>query len=502
MNRFVSIGFWIAFKAPDKTRPLTSHYAPSVFRPLSPLLLVLVLGWNARAPAEDWPTYRHDNRRSGITSESIRVPLTPVWTYLSPAPLQTAWSGPAKWDAYANIRGLESMRNFDPALFVSAARDSVCFGSSVDDAVHCLDVKTGAEKWVFDTDGPVRLPPSWHQDKLYFGSDDGNAYCLNASHGGLVWKRKPSGTETLLLSNGKLISHWPCRTGVLVQDDIAYFGASLLPWSKSYLCAVDAQTGSEEGPGRYRATLEHLTMQGSMLATETRLYLPQGRQRPEMFERATGRALGGFGGSGEGGVFAVVSRTGEFLHGQGQNHKAGGELRGFDADSQDYFITFAKATRIVVTEEIAYLNLGSELAGFARHRYVELAKHQTQLQARRKSIQEQLKKLGGQALESSGNQLKADLKPIDAELSTIPEQMAACFLWRTQADVPHDLILAGTTLFAGGDGRVAAFDTATGRKQWSAPVTGKAHGLAVANGHLFVSTDHGNIHCFRSDSNP
>jgi outer membrane protein assembly factor BamB len=58
------------------------------------------------------------------------------------------------------------------------------------------------------------------------------------------------------------------------------------------------------------------------------------------------------------------------------------------------------------------------------------------------------------------------------------------------------LILAGETLFAGGDDRVAAFDATTGKMRWSARVTGKAHGLAVAHGRLFVSTDRGTIHCF------
>jgi outer membrane protein assembly factor BamB len=78
--------------------------------------------------------------------------------------------------------------------------------------------------------------------------------------------------------------------------------------------------------------------------------------------------------------------------------------------------------------------------------------------------------------------------------------MTACFLWRTTADYPHELIMAGETLFAGGDHRVAAFDAKTGRERWSASVTGKVHGLAVANGRLFASTDRGTIHCFAAAS--
>lgn len=486
---------------PRPPRPPTvpeRRIAPSARAALVFLGLLSTSLWGAGAV--DWPAYRHDNRRSGITPESLRLPLKPAWTYASPTPPQTAWSGPAKWDSYANIRGLESMRNFDPAFFVTVAGDLVYFGSSVDDAVHCLEAASGMEKWVFSAEGPVRLPPAWSDGKVYFGSDDGFAYCLDAVRGTPVWKRKPSGQETLILHNGKLISHWPCRTGVLVQGGVAYFGASLLPWERSYLCAVDAATGADEGPGRYCVTFEHLTMQGAMLATDTALYLPQGRQRPEMFELATGRSIGGFGGSGEGGIFAVVTRTDEFVHGRGQNHQGGGELRGFDANSRDYFVTFPKATRLVVTDETAYLNLGNELAGFARARYVELAKQQSQLQARRRTIQEQLKQLPNPTNAPAGEPLRAELKSIDAELAPLPEKMAACFWWRTRADYPHELILAGETLFAGGDGRLAAFEAKSGQEQWSARVTGKVHGLAVANGRLYASTDRGAIHCFTADA--
>jgi PQQ-like domain len=459
-------------------------------------LLALITAPLEHATATDWPTYRFDNRRSGVTPESIPLPLAPAWTHISATPPQMAWTGPAKWDSYANLRGLEAMRNFDPAFFVVVVADAVYFGSSVDDGVHCLDAKTGKEKWVFYADGPVRLPPAWHQGKVYFGSDDGYAYCLDADQGTLVWKRKPSGKETLLLNNGKLISHWPCRTGVLVQDDLAYFGASLLPWESSYLCAADAQTGADEGPGRYRIKLEHLTMQGAMLATPTQLYLPQGRQRPEMFDRATGRSVGGIGDSGQGGVFALVTRTDEFVHGGGQNHGTDGELRGFDANSRDYFVTFPKATRIVLTEEVAYLNTGAELAGFARARYVELAKRKTQLQTRQKAIRELLKKLRNQENDAQRKNLLGELDTIEPELTALAPKMEACYLWKTDTGCPHELILAGKTLFAGGNDRVAAFDTTSGKILWSAAVTGKAHGLVVANGRLFVSTDRGTIHCF------
>ena len=65
------------------------------------------------------------------------------------------------------------------------------------DAVVAYAVETGKEKWRFYTAGPVRLAPVAWRDKLYFGSDDGHLYCVNASDGALQWKFRavPSDSE-------------------------------------------------------------------------------------------------------------------------------------------------------------------------------------------------------------------------------------------------------------------------------------------------------------------
>ena len=103
----------------------------------------------------------------------------------------------------------------------------------------------------YTTDGPVRIAPTGADGLLYFGSDDGHAYCLKADDGSLVWKHAPGSRQRLVLNNGRPIPLWPCRTGVLVDGGTAYFAAGMLPWQDSYLCAVDARTGKPEGTGRY-----------------------------------------------------------------------------------------------------------------------------------------------------------------------------------------------------------------------------------------------------------
>ena len=70
-------------------------------------------------------------------------------------------------------------------------------------------------------------------------------------------------------------------------------------------------------------------------------------------------------------------------------------------------------------------------------------------------------------------------------------------VWSVPSPYRYSLIMAGDTLYAGGDDEAAAFNSATGEKIWSGPVNGRACGLAVANGSLYVSTDLGSVHCFR-----
>ena len=125
---------------------------------LLPVFLLLLLVAAGFLHGADWPTYRHDSRRSGATAEKIEAEkLELKWVHRAALAPRPAWAGPAKWDAYAGIRGLRSMRNYDPAFHVIVVDGSVYYGSSADHGVHRLDAKTGRQKWVFFTDAPVQI---------------------------------------------------------------------------------------------------------------------------------------------------------------------------------------------------------------------------------------------------------------------------------------------------------------------------------------------------------
>ncbi|MBT3289494.1 MAG: PQQ-binding-like beta-propeller repeat protein [Victivallales bacterium] len=457
------------------------------------LIALLLLG--ALAQGDDWPTFGHDNRRSHVTNERLTAKLAPLWKHAGPRP-QMAWAGPAKWDAYASRKNLASMRSFDPAFFVIAVGNRLWFGSSVDDSVHCLDAATGRPLWTTTTGGPVRVAPTWHDGKIYAGSDDGKAYCLDAVTGKEKWSRSPAEKEQWLISNGKLISTWPCRTGVLVQNGLAYCGMSLLPWETSFLCAFDATTGRPSASGGFLEKHASFTMQGPLTASADRLFISQGRQEPVVCELRTGKSLGKVGKGGDGGIWGLVTPEGVFIHGRGQNHGSDGELREFDAKTRQRLLHFPKARRLAIAGGMVFLLGDGKLRAFDWGRSLPLSRQYGSTAAKRRSAEAKLKKLGKNGKKEVIAALRTEIGELGKLQETLQKQVAACELWSVPTDCAHDLMVTADLVFAGGDRKVTAFDRKTGSNQWAAEVDGKAYGLAAAGGRLFVSTDSGSIHAF------
>ncbi len=418
----------------------------SLSLPLVLCLVVTALGTGAFAQKEqslEWSSQRGDLGRRGHSGEELdATQLEQSWIWTGKQPPSPAWPGPARWDAFARLAGLKSMRNYDPVFHVSSEGGRVYFGSSSDDAVHCLDAATGEERWLFRSGGPVRVAPTVVGELLYFGSDDGAAYCLKKESGELVWKFEAVSGARRILSHGRLISGWPVRTGVHVMDGVAYFGASLLPWRSSYLCAVDALEGvvqsSEPAGSHYVRDLgTGWTLEGAMLLSEQSLILPQGRIAPLVFERQSGEPQGMLEGGG--GSFCLLTGDDQVLHGPGNKD---GWITASMADSREKLASFSRGNAIVVGGKTAYMLSDRSLSA------------------------------------------------LDLRTQTL--------LWHRPVDTPFEVILAGSTLFCGGDGKVEARSALTGELSWRGLVEGRAWGLAVAGGRLFVSTDRGSVHGFEA----
>ncbi len=431
------------------------------------LLVATVLLLATGATAADWPTYRGDVRRSGVSPRTPAMPLAERWSHQPALAPRPAWpEAPARQDVYRKVYGLSPTVIFDRAPQPVVAGGRLYYGSSADDTVRCLDAASGKILWQFVTEGPVRLAPAVAGGRVYFGSDDGCVYCLEAADGSLRWKHRPVPADRRLPGNGRMMSLWPIRSGVIVDGGRAYFAAGLFPSRKAYLCAVDAATGQPV----WRQQVD-ISPQGYLLASPTRLFVPTGRTAPHIYLRADGRQVAPFPGGGRqqagfplgGGCFGVLVDD-VLVH-------AGGEKGGleFTAAAGREKIIAAAGLRLVAQGEMAYVLDMKQLRAIHRARYVELVRLR---QKKKKTPQD------------------------EARIAALEDGDQPAVLWQVPAATPYELILAGDDLLAGGDGRVVAFDRHDGRTVWQHPVHGKAYALAVADGRLYVGTDTGRISCF------
>jgi len=460
-----------------------------------PVVFVLL---GSLANAADWPTYRHDNARTGATSESLAAPLSLHWVYRPSYPPRPAWPAPAERPR----EGFQLRHRviFDDAFQVAATGNLVYFGSSADNKLYALSAATGEERWSFFTGGPIRLAPTVAKDRVFAGSDDGFVYCLNAKNGKLLWKRRGGPNDEMLLGNGNMISRWPIRTGVLVDEGIAYFGAGVFPHENVYLCAVRASDGTlvwkNDTISQKDAYRDDLSPQGYLLSAENGLFVPSGRALPVAFDRTTGEMIfnkkytwrGEQAGGVVGGTYALLADN--QIYTGTQNH-----LLALDQRTGQTGFAWFPGRRLTVTGNLSYMATGRELVAMDRSAYAKASSRRNALEYKIKGLQSSLRRATGDKRTKLEKELKASREELDQHRK---ENIKPTVTWQVPSDCDAELILSSNLVFAGGQEQVRAFDRQSGQEVWSAKVDGKARGLAIANGRLYVSTNSGRIYCFVS----
>lgn len=441
--------------------------------------------------AADWPTYRGDYARSGVSSDPIPASgMTEAWVWRSVHPPRPAWQGEAKWDGWNKVYDMKPRQIFDRAFHAVVADNKVYFGSSSDDQVHCLDAGNGRELWSFYTEGPVRLAPTIQDRRVYFGSDDGCVYCLKADSGELVWKSRATPKDRRIPGNGRMISTWPVRTSVVVQDGRVFTSAGMFPAEGVHLIALDALSGAE----RWRQIQTDLPAQGYLLASKSRLYVPAGRDNPAVCDLQDGKRLRVVEGAG--GTYALLTDD-LLVFGPGKT----GQLGAVEEGHRDQLATF-QGNHMIVTPTRSYLHSDTEISALDRGRFLELAREKKRLTVEQGTLAKKLKgleKKAGDAAERDA--VKLQLAGIGKKIDEATQGMDQCQLWHSASSWPHCLILGGDVLVAGGKDQIAAVNAKDGSVAWTQAVQGRAYGLSTARGSVFVSTDAGTVHCFRRVQN-
>lgn len=171
---------------------------------------------NFNVNGADWPRFRYDNKNSGATRERVALPLIYRWT----------------------------TEKLNGNLTPPAVADEMVFVGTDNHFVYGIDAKTGKIMWRYIAEGAITVTPTIYEDLVLFGDMAGFVTCLKAKTGKLVYSFRAAPEERYMLYYNNLISTWPVTSGILIDDDIAYFFAGRCSQDGAYVYAMDPRSGS------------------------------------------------------------------------------------------------------------------------------------------------------------------------------------------------------------------------------------------------------------------
>jgi len=436
----------------DRGKKENRHFHIFIF-----IVFLFFTGKQAR-PAGERPGFGGDKSPSGYAQTSLPDKMFLQRVYQSRHAPQPAWSG------------RDTRMPFDCAYRTVLAGDILFFGSSADNKFYALDEASGAERWTYFTDAPIRLAPVVWKDYVYVASDDGFLYCLSARDGKLVWKLRGGPADSRVLGNERMISRWPARGGPVIADGVLYFAAGIWPSEGIYLYALDAETGrilwcnDSSGsifmpqPHTGSDALSGVSAQGSLVICGDVLLVPTGRAVPAAFSRRDGTFLYfhlqkyGSGGSGRGGSDIGAADPYFFNNGFLFDSKTGHAK--YEGDRNTIFAASPK--------------------------YLILARDD------------------GEIMAVDRSNLWMRVKTIDRKGKTVESDVFTTPVWRIKVSQKtfYSLIVTDNAVVAGSPGCVSALEIPSGREILKAKVEGIPYSLSAANSKIYASTDKGMIYFF------
>ncbi len=207
-------------------------------------------------------------------------------------------TGKLTWQ-FVTPQGVLGERKYDRADYYQSSplvyNDKVYFGMG--DCLYVVNVASGTIAWNYKTGNLVHTKPAISNDKVIFGSYDGNVYALNNQTGSLIWKFKTVGQR--YFPNGEVMGnpivsknqvfvgardynfyaieintgycHWNKQfpkgwalSATLLKDSILYIGTS----DDYVMIATDPYSGTES----WRAQLKY-NIFGGMALSESMGYV-------------------------------------------------------------------------------------------------------------------------------------------------------------------------------------------------------------------------------------
>ncbi len=143
---------------------------------------------------DDWPMFRHDQKRSGTSRQDI------------PANVETQWT--------TSLGG----RLTSPVI-----ADGLVYVAQIDaHTLNALDQKTGNSAWTFTAGSRIDSPPTIERGRVLFGCADGSVYSLKADDGQLIWRYRVAPMDRRAMAFEQLESLWPVHGSVLIKNNVVW----------------------------------------------------------------------------------------------------------------------------------------------------------------------------------------------------------------------------------------------------------------------------------------
>ncbi|MBM3861494.1 MAG: hypothetical protein FJ395_17855 [Verrucomicrobia bacterium] len=485
-------------------------------------LLLLLHGQSPGIAGDNWPMWRHDANRSAATDAAGPSQPNLRWQ------LSLEYPDPAFDHQY---------RMCADATYAPVAAEGLVFiPSNVSDQLMACELETGAIRWRYFTEGPVRFAPVYRAGKVWLVSDDGYLHCVSAKEGKLLWKIRGA-PETLpdsrMLVNGRLCSRWPARGAPVEHDGVIYFGAGIWPEEGVYVCAVNAETGRllwrsdamsyvKDGMSDHgRAYDLSLPPQGYLAMIDGRLAVPSGRSLAAWFDPKSG-AMEPYT------CFYVKHnppRGTWYLAGIGQYYVQGGNWFGTrpDAapplppelskaqsplvwsremtDNEQYVLThrpFLNADTYRLHPENLYIEPVLTATTLYTSEFTDESKYLVPRGHTHVTFPS-FDRIVARDLTHPRWTTTAKAAITDRTKKLTMPRLEFPVVWELVSPL-RVLIKAGDHLYAGGSNTIAAIAIPQKgekpRVAWQATVDGTPVNALVAKGHLIITTDNGNIFCF------
>ncbi len=415
--------------------------------------------------ADDWPMWRYDAARSGVTKAALPESLELRWKLQLPEP-DPAWpeeQGKVRFDVSYN-------------LIVSQGR--VIVPSMLGGHVSAYDALNGQRLWRVYAEGPVRFAAaaSAEEGAILFGSDDGYLYCVDAEKGSVKWKLRGGPDDRRVLGNDRLISMWPVRGAPVIADGTVYFAAGIWPFMGVFIHAVDIATGeiiwTNSGTGSHYIVQQHnspafagVAPQGYLTVANDTLLVAGGMTVPAVLDRATGefryfrpgdRVLGK-----DPGGFEVIAGAGWFINHGGLYRTDDGKplVESFVRAVTDEFVVAQKDGRLQVLEpslSTRKVKVKDDKGKEKVEKHIELRKKFTSLLP--KSVSRIFFMAGEQLFASDGDKTVVAVRMPKRAGQGVP------LVWQASVDAPvWDMIAAGDRLYVvDTDGSIYCFAESNG----------------------------------------